>query len=213
MKKWAITAVIAVIGLMMMSLSVIQLAQVPEVKLLEPLQTLPEFELTDQFGRPFTNADLKGKLTVAEFIFTRCPSACPVMSRRTAELYNLYENTPKVQFISITVDPDYDTEEVLQRYAKMHGVTDERWKFLRHPNLQTIVDLCEKGFLMAAEKLPAGHPTKLVVLDARGAIRAYFDYNDVNLIAVMKLALRRLAEEFPEVKTVAKLSGEFKRPN
>jgi protein SCO1/2 len=204
MNKWVVTAVVAVIGLIMMSMSVIQLANAPEAKLLEPYLTLLEFELTDQFGKPFTRENLKGKLTVAEFIFTRCPSACPVMSRRTAELYELYKNAPNVQFISITVDPDYDTEEVLQRYATMHGVTDSRWKFLRHPNLQTIATLCEKGFYMAAEKLPGGHATKLVVIDANGMIRAYFDYNDVNLIGSMKLALRRLAEEFPEVKSVAK---------
>ncbi len=204
MNSRVVIAIVAVIGLMMMSMSVIQIANAPKGELLNPYLTLTEFELTDQFGKPFTRENLKGKLTVAEFIFTRCPSACPVMSRRTAELYELYKNAPNVQFISITVDPDHDTEEVLQRYAKMHGVTDERWKFLRHPNLQAIVDLCEKGFYMAAEKLPGGHATKLVVIDANGMIRAYFDYNDVNLIGSMKLALRRLAEEFPEVKTVAK---------
>lgn len=203
MNRAIITAAVIVIGLIVMSMSVIQLANAPEAKLHEPLQTLPEFELTDQFGNRFTKEDLKGKLTVAEFIFTRCPSACPVMSRRTAELYELYKNAPNVQFISITVDPNYDTEEVLQRYAKMHGVTDSRWKFLRHSEISTIVDLCEKGFLMAAEKLPGGHATKLVVIDANGAIRAYFDYNDVHLISSIKLALRQLANDFPEVKTVA----------
>ncbi|MFN3561873.1 MAG: SCO family protein [Chloroherpetonaceae bacterium] len=203
MNRAIITAAIIVIGLIVMSMSVIQLANAPEAKLHEPLQTLPEFELTDQFGNRFTKADLKGKLTIAEFIFTRCPSACPVMSRRTAELYELYKNAPNVQFISITVDPSYDTEEVLQRYAKMHGVTDSRWKFLRHPDIATIVDLCEKGFLMAAEKLPGGHATKFVVIDANGAIRAYFDYNDVHLISSIKLTLRQLANDFPEVKTVA----------
>lgn len=200
MNRAVVIAAVLIIGLMVMSMSVIQLAHVPQVRLLEPLHTLPEFELTDQFGRRFTKADLKGKLTVAEFIFTRCPSACPVMSRRTAELYELYKNAPNVQFISITVDPDYDTEEVLQRYASMYGVTDERWRFLRHADIQKIVDLCEKGFLMAAEKLPSGHATKLVVLDPNGAIRAYFDYDDVHLISSIKLALRQLANQFPEVK-------------
>ncbi len=203
MNRAIISATVLVIGLIVMSMSVIQLANAPQAKLHEPLQTLPEFELTDQFGNRFTRADLNGKLTIAEFIFTRCPSACPVMSRRTAELYELYKNAPNVQFISITVDPDYDTEDVLQRYAKMHGVTDSRWKFLRHPDISTIVELCEKGFLMAAEKLPGGHATKLVVLDPNGAIRAYFDYNDVHLINSMKLTLRQLANDFPEVKTLA----------
>lgn len=203
MNRAIIIAVVLAIGLIVMSMSVIQLANAPQAKLLEPIQTLQAFELTDQFGNRFTNADLKGKLTVAEFIFTRCRSACPVMSRRTAELYELYKNAPNVQFISITVDPSYDTEEVLQRYAKMHGVTDSRWKFLRHPDLSKIVELCEKGFLMAAEKLPGGHATKFVVLDANGVIRAYLEYNDVNLISSMKLILRQLANDFPEVKTLA----------
>ncbi len=203
MNRTIIIATALVIGLIIMSMSVIQLANAPQAKLHEPLQTLPEFELTDQFGNRFTKADLKGKLTIAEFIFTRCASACPVMSRRTAELYELYKNAPNVQFISITVDPNYDTEEVLRRYATMHGATDSRWKFLRHPDISAIVDLCEKGFLMAAEKLPGGHATKLVVIDPNGAIRAYYDYNDVHLIASMKLTLRRLADDFPEVKTLA----------
>lgn len=203
MNRAMIAAAILVIGLIVMSMSVIQLANVPKVKLLEPIQTLQEFELTDQFGNRFTKADLKGKLTVAEFIFTRCPSACPVMSRRTGELYELYKSAPNVQFVSITVDPDYDTEAVLQRYATMHGVTDSRWKFLRHAEIAAIADLCEKGFLLAAEGLPGGHATKLVIIDAYGAIRAYFDYNDVHLIGSIKLTLRQLANDFPEVKTVA----------
>lgn len=180
-----------------------QVSNAPKTAILPTGLALPDFELFDQNGHRFTKENLKGKFTVATFIFTRCPSACPVMTSKMAELCARYQNGPDAQFISITVDPENDSQETLRRYAQAFDAIDGRWKFLRRDSLQAIVDLCEKGFRLAAENLPSGHPTKFIVIDANATIRAYYDYDDPKLIDLVALTLRELAKEFPRVKAVA----------
>lgn len=156
---------------------------------------VPPFELRDQNGAPFTEKDLLGKITIFDFIFTRCPGACPVMTKQMAELYKLYSASERIQFVSVTVDPDYDTPEVLKAYAAANGVTDARWKFLRG-SIDSIIALSEKGFMLPAENLPAGHSTKLILIDQEGQIRGYFSHNDNASISVLKTQVRELAKPF-----------------
>ncbi|MCS6989393.1 MAG: SCO family protein [Chloroherpetonaceae bacterium] len=195
MNKSIAIAIVAAIALMGAAFWLVRSADSPKPALLNRRIALPDFELFDQNGKRFSREDLKGKITIAQFIFTRCPSACPAMTRRAAELYALYKDAPEVQLISITVDPANDTQEVLRRYAQALGVTDERWKFLRCDSLQTIVNLCEKGFLLAAENLPSAHPTKFIVIDQNARVCAYYDYDDPKLIELITLAVRWLASE------------------
>ena len=90
------------------------------------LGEVPRFSLTERRGKPVTLDDLKGHLTVVDFIFTNCPGICPMMSSNMSELYQLYKSSDKVHFLSISVDPDRDSLVVLQRYANDFGVTDNR---------------------------------------------------------------------------------------
>ena len=92
---------------------------------------VPAFEFTERSGTPFGLKNLEGSLNVVDFIFTKCPGACPVMSGEMLKLYKLYEGSDKVRFVSISVDPDTDTLPVLTEYAESFGVTDDRWVFLR----------------------------------------------------------------------------------
>ncbi|MCS7212541.1 MAG: SCO family protein [Chloroherpetonaceae bacterium] len=156
---------------------------------------VPPFRLEDQYGNTVTEADLLGKITILDFIFTRCPGACPVMTKQMAELYRLYASSQRVQFFSITVDPDYDTPLVLRQYAEANGVYDTRWRFLR-ASIDSVITLSEKGFMLPAENLPAGHSTKFVLIDPEGRIRGYFSHNDNASIAVLKTQIRELAKPF-----------------
>ncbi len=92
--------------------------------------SLPEFEFITQDSLPFGLEDFKEKITVVDFMFTRCKGPCPIMANLMGELYHHFDNIDNVQLVSISVDPEYDTLLALQNYAKVQGVDDNRWTFL-----------------------------------------------------------------------------------
>lgn len=155
--------------------------------------TVPDFTFTNFDGQPYGRADMLGSICIVDFIFTNCKSACPIMVNEMSKFYNL-SNSDKVKFVSISVDPDRDTPEVLARYAEEHGATDGRWKFLRAP-VEDVVKLSEKGFFLPAENLPMGHSPKLVLVDEAGNIRGYYNALVKSEMDVLKnhlIALARL---------------------
>jgi protein SCO1/2 len=187
-----IIGAIVILILLLGATAVIQWAQHSRNQL-PVLGTVPSFEMTNHRGETFGREDLMGKISIVDFIFTNCQSACPVMSARMEELYHFYAHTDQVQFVSISVDPERDTQEQLQHYAREHGVTDRRWIFLRAP-VAEVVDLSEKGFYLPAENLPMGHSTKFVLVDKSAQIRAYHDAMDINSLDLLKSDIKKLAE-------------------
>ena len=141
------------------------------------IKNIPSFSLNTQDGYIFSETDLIGKVTVLDFMFTSCAGPCPVMASNMKKLYNQYQSKPEVQFVSITVDPYTDTEEVLKQYALAYGVKDERWQFLTG-EIDAIKSLSQDGFLLFADNLPAGHAIKFVLIDNDGKIRKYYDGTD-----------------------------------
>src|SRR5689334_18979899 len=75
------------------------------------------FTLTDSSGKSFGYADLKGKVWIADFIFTTCSGICPIMSKHMAELHRTFEAVNNVQLVSFSVNPEVDTPEILRNYA------------------------------------------------------------------------------------------------
>jgi protein SCO1 len=138
------------------------------------LGRVPEFEFVKQNGAPFGLRDMAGKVNVVDFIFTSCREACPAMSSNMSRLYGQFEGTPKVQFVSISVDPAHDSLTILQDYAAGLGVSDDRWVFLWQP-IDEVAKLSEKGFMLNSQNLPEGHSSKFALVDDRGAIRGYYD--------------------------------------
>lgn len=132
------------------------------------------FNFAKADGGSFSDRDLKGKISVVDFIYTGCGDLCPMMTQRMTELYRLYAGSQVVQFVSITVDPEHDTPEVLSAYAKETGVTDSRWVFLTGPQAE-VANLSEHGFLLSAQDLPEGHSKQFILLDRQGWIRGYYD--------------------------------------
>ena len=144
----------------------------------------PDFSLTNRDGRIVTNGDLLGTPWVADFIFTRCAISCPRMTQRMIQLENLWPAALDTARVSFSVDPEYDTPEVLQAYADSWGIEDPRWLFLTgaRENLKSLV---MEGFKLALETNPPPgatspgepilHSTRFVLVDAEGAIRGYYD--------------------------------------
>jgi len=145
----------------------------------DDLGQVPDFSLTDHAGRTVARDDLAGSFWIADFIFTRCQGMCPLLSRTMAHLNDTL--APDVQLVSISVDPDYDTPEVLERYAaQVAGAGDPpRWRFLTGPpaDLQHLIG---DGFHLAVSEGSEddggllAHSDRFVLVDPEGHIRGYY---------------------------------------
>jgi protein SCO1/2 len=143
---------------------------------------VPDFALQDQDGRPFSLASMRGKVWVAGFIFTTCPSVCPKISRAMLDLQQRYaRNGVEVELVSFTVDPENDTPAVLKRYAENLGADEDHWRFVtgERPAMEALV---VEGFKTAMDRRDPGtidmydiaHSEKLVLIDAEGGIRGFY---------------------------------------
>ncbi len=187
--------IVAAVVLVLLVTALLVLRQADKTRAdLPELGEVPPFELTDQQGRAFGKDDLFGKLTVVDFIFTRCLGACPIMAVNMGDLYQAFGDADDIQFVSITVDPAHDTLEVLQAYAEEQQVTDDQWRFLRGP-MPLVSQLLEDGFQLSAEDLPGAHSTKFVLVDRDGIIRGYYDGLDKASTKILKTHLAELAVE------------------
>ena len=118
------------------------------------LGRVADFVLTERDGRAVSGADLAGRVWVADFIFTRCGSICPRMTARMAQLASELADHPEVCFVSFTVDPMYDTTEILTRYAETYAAHPERWLFLTGSR-EIIYHLARDSFRLGVEEVAA----------------------------------------------------------
>jgi cytochrome oxidase Cu insertion factor (SCO1/SenC/PrrC family) len=174
---------------------------------------VPEFTLTDQDGHSYSRSNLDGKVWIASFLFTRCATLCPQIAARMAELQKVYASNPDIHLVSITVDPENDTPQVLKAYAAAHNADTARWSFLTGPE-KNIYDLVgRRGFMLGVAKnegparTPGNevtHSSRLAVVDRKGAIRGYFDGravddegHEINEVPALKRLVDKLLKEKP----------------
>ena len=159
------------------------------------LGEIPEFHFINSVNdQPFGLEQLRGKINVIDFIFTRCNGPCPIMSKKLSRLYHEFSDNNLVQFISISIDPKNDSSEVLQRYAKEYGVNDTRWYFLRG-EMSDIIEFSKTGLKLAADGLPTMHSTSFVLIDDNLRIRGYYDSQDDSRIELLETTLSLLAQD------------------
>lgn len=140
---------------------------------------VPSFALLDQDSLLITDRDYLGKVYVAEFFFTTCPSICPLMNRNLVELQNELEDYEDFGVASFTINPRHDTPSVLKAYAEQYGITDMDWHLLTGQR-DTIYELANAGFnIFAAEMpdVPGGfeHSGLFALIDREGFIRSRKD--------------------------------------
>jgi protein SCO1/2 len=152
-------------------------------------QTIPAFQLTNEQGKVFTSEELKGKIYVANFFFTRCGTICPKITSQVSRATDTFVQDKDIHFISISVDPKYDGADKLAAYAKRFDADSTRWTFLTGEK-KTIYPLILKGFHVpladaseydAAIKNPDEtfiHSERLVLVDKAGVIRGFYDGTD-----------------------------------
>lgn len=166
------------------------------------LSTVPDFTLTERSGQPFGLNDLRGHVWVADFIFTNCAGTCPIMTTAMTEIQKtaLAEKLDDVKLVSITVDPERDTPEVLQRFADGYGALKDRWYFLTGDGA-AIQQLANKGFLLSAAtsggpaEEPIIHSNRFVLVDRQGRIRGYYDGTEEESVAQLLKDLKKLCHE------------------
>lgn len=142
---------------------------------------LPQFTLQNQRGDNFSDADLRGRVVVVDFIFTSCPDVCPLLTQQLAALRKKLPVEAPLSFVSFSVDPEHDTPEKLRVFAQQHGVDVPNFWFLTGPiaEVKRVVTLGFKQ-AMQAEPVQEGKPrnvlhgTHFVLVDRRGEIRGFF---------------------------------------
>ena len=149
------------------------------------IKEVPSFSFTNQNGEKFSNNNFRDKVTILNFIFTSCTGPCPLMTLNMQKLYSNFKGTKEVQFVSITVDPEVDTQEKLKLEAEMIGVDNNQWQFLRS-DLDEVKKLKRDGFMLFADNLPNGHSIKSILIDNVGNIRKYYDGTDIGSQEILK---------------------------
>lgn len=139
---------------------------------------VPQFELTSSTGEDFSSADLAGQVYVVEFFFSTCPTICPIMNRNMKKLEQRYLGNPKFNLVSITINPAYDTPEVLQAHKAQLKVQSSKWHFLTGDQ-KYIYDLAAKFNLHVGQNdnSPGGfeHSGLFALVDKNGKIRSRKD--------------------------------------
>jgi Uncharacterized protein SCO1/SenC/PrrC, involved in biogenesis of respiratory and photosynthetic systems len=121
---------------------------------------IPSFDLIDQNGESFTLENVKGNVWLADFIFTTCAGPCPIMTERMSTVQHDLIDIDKLKFVSFTVNPDYDTPEVLKKYAKRYDADISTWSFVTG-KYEQIQELIANGFKMGDEEEIVFHSTRL----------------------------------------------------
>lgn len=167
-----------------------------DVEQLPVIRAVPEFSLTDQNGQTVTKDDLRGHIWIADFIFTRCAGPCPLMTARMLEMQKALVKTPEVNLVSVTVDPAYDTPEVLKAYAEANFADPDRWKFLTGDKA-VIEKLVTEGFMqhLSEENGEPVHGTMFLIVDGNGMVRSARMLEDPELIPKVLMDTGNLLRE------------------
>ena len=145
--------------------------------------TIGAFAFYDQDSNRVTDETVKGKVYVADFFFTTCPSICIPMAKQMLRVYDKYGSNPDFMILSHSIDPEFDTVQVLKQYARGLGVeTGSSWRFLTG-NETDVYTLGERRYFVTAQKdenAPGGvlHSGAFILVDEQGRVRGAYDGTD-----------------------------------
>ena len=145
-------------------------------------RTVPDFSLIERSGKKVSLADLRGKIWIADFIYTHCTDTCPMQTADMAKLQDRWLNENELNLVSFSVDPEHDTPPVLSRYAGRFKADPKRWLFLTGHRPE-IVRLVEDGFHLGVASASSHvdvilHSPRFVLVDKQGQIRGYYNNSD-----------------------------------
>jgi protein SCO1/2 len=142
--------------------------------------SIADFAFVNQVGDTIRKEDMAGKIYVADFFFTTCPTICPVMKKEMLRVYEQFKGDPNFRILSHSIDPSHDTQVVLKDYAEKLGVPDAAtWNFLTGDQ-EKIFEIGQTSYLtttMADDMEPGGflHSGAFLLIDQQGRIRGVYD--------------------------------------
>jgi protein SCO1/2 len=190
--SWLVFLTIFIVGVLVVYFF---LTPVPVLKIYKPSDLNPElvdddlknnkphriadFKLINQLGDTITLKNLEGKIYVADFFFTTCPTICPKMSDQMYRVYQKYKDNPDVLILSHTVMPEVDSVPVLKAYAEKYGADANKWIFLTGPK-EEIYQLARKSYFAVISEGDGGvsdfiHTENFILVDKQKRIRGFYD--------------------------------------
>ena len=163
--------------------------------------TIPAFKFVNQYADTISNKSLDGKIYVADFFFTTCPSICPVMHRNMLNVYKEFKADDNFRIISHTIDPKYDTVPVLKKYADKMGISGNTW-WLLHGTKEETYQIAKNYLVSVQEKNPQGeyiHDGYFILVDKQKRLRGTYDGTDPAQVTKLIADIKTLKTEPDQV--------------
>lgn len=163
-----------------------------------PILEIADWQLIDQDAKPLGKKELLGNIIIADFFFTSCPTLCPKLTETMKEVYERFKNkSDKISFVSISVDPETDTPEVLKNYMIKNNIAHENWHCLTGTKEEVYKVVVENMRLHIGEReeikdsdasYDIPHLAHLALFDQKGDLRGLFKTESVELAALVRAA-------------------------
>ncbi len=169
---------------------------------------IPPFMFVNQEGDTISNKDYEGKVYIAEFFFTTCPTICPIMNENLVEVQKVFRDNENFGIASFSIDPNHDTPQVLQEYAELHGIDHPNWHLLTGDR-EKVYELANSGFNIYAgedENAAGGfaHSGYFALVDQEGYVRSRRDQFGNPIVyykgSVEKDAIIEPGDEEPQIE-------------
>ncbi|MBP6387227.1 MAG: SCO family protein [Pseudarcicella sp.] len=161
--------------------------------------SIPNFKFINQDGDTISEKTVKGKIYVADFFFTSCPTICPTMKTQMLKIYKKYLNNSQVMLLSHTIDPSNDSPEVLKNFAENLHVNTQKWQFVTGKK-EDIYKIGQKSYMVSAvddPSQPGGivHSGGFVLVDTKLRIRGIYDGTEPKKVEQLMLDIDLLLSE------------------
>jgi len=184
----------AVLSLLLLTVCAAPAAAQARFHPINPPLPVGSFTLTERSGAPVTPETLRGKVWVAHFFFTSCPGPCVKTMPAMQKLQQVFAAKPDVALVSITVNSEFDTPELLRDYAQAKGADPQQWLFLTGSEA-VVHDVVKSCFYQGVERTgkDVTHSQELLLIDRNGAIRGRVDGTDPAAVNALIAHIRELA--------------------
>ena len=155
------------------------------------IEAAPSFELSNHNGMPLKSSELNNRIVLVNFIFTRCQDVCPALTTKLKLIEAQLDSRSDVTYISLSVDPEYDTPEILTEYRKRFAIDNPDWHFLTGP-YDSIRQLME-DYQLAYQRGPSEddvpniiHSEKIILIDGQNQIRGFYSTDNAGITDLLK---------------------------
>lgn len=161
---------------------------------------IADFELINQNGKTVTQENFNGKIYVADFFFTTCPTICISMTDNLLKVQKEIQNNPNILLISHSVTPKIDSVTQLKKYAIEKGINDKKWHLVTGDKKE-IYKLARKSYLAVKDEGDGGpfdmiHTENFILVDPDKRIRGFYDGTDSKEIKRLLLEIKILNSEY-----------------